>query len=152
GGHCSGRRCRQGAYERIPGRQGCQGTKVMNSFAQQTSADTAAAPRYRQVTMGGSLEATFTDRPDGSLLVVANEPLRAYPDRITDCLIKGAREHGDRILVARRGPDGNWHEITWAQTLHRARNIAQALLNRGLNVDRPVVILSGNDLEHFQML
>ncbi len=106
-------------------------------------------PRYREIALGGSLEATFIDRPDGCVLVKSTEPLQVYPDRITDRLIQGAQNHGERILVARRGPDGRWREITWAETLHYARNIAQALINRGLSPERPVVIISGNDLEHF---
>jgi feruloyl-CoA synthase len=32
-----------------------------------------------------------------------------------------------------------------------ARRIGQALLDRGLSAERPLVILSGNDLEHFQL-
>ncbi|POM16916.1 Putative ligase [Burkholderia cepacia] len=35
--------------------------------------------------------------------------------------------------------------------LERARAIGQALLDRGLSAERPVAILSGNDLEHLQL-
>jgi feruloyl-CoA synthase len=38
--------------------------------------------------------------------------------------------------------------VTYADAWHTARNIAQGLLNRGLNAERPVVILSENSLEH----
>jgi feruloyl-CoA synthase len=38
--------------------------------------------------------------------------------------------------------------VTYAEAWHTARNIAQGLLNRGLNAERPVVILSENSLEH----
>lgn len=124
----------------------------MSTTAQLRTNEASATPRYREIALGGSLEATFTERPDGSVLVQSTEPLQPYPDRITDRLIQGAAAHGDRVLVARRGPDGKWREITWAQTLARARNIAQAIINRGLSADRPVVIISGNDLEHFQLI
>ncbi|OXH83503.1 hypothetical protein CA830_34445, partial [Burkholderia multivorans] len=59
--------------------------------------------------------------------------------------------HPDRWLVARRGADGAWIGITYAQMLERARAIGQALLDRGLSVERPIAILSGNDLEHLQI-
>lgn len=112
---------------------------------------TATSPRYRAVSLGGSLKAFFEDRDDGSLLVRSAEPLGAYPLRLTDCLVQGAQAHGDRIIMARRGADGRWIERTWADALARARSIAQALLDRGLSAERPVMILSGNSLAHFEL-
>src|SRR5262249_39914090 len=38
--------------------------------------------------------------------------------------------------------------LSYSQVLAQVRSIAQALLQRGLSTDRPVVILSGNDIEH----
>jgi len=73
------------------------------------------------------------------------------PARFTDCLVRGAAAHPERTLVARRGRDGAWIEITYAQMLARVRRIGQALLDRGLSAERPLAILSGNDLEHFQL-
>jgi feruloyl-CoA synthase len=56
-------------------------------------------------------------------------------------------------LFARRvkladGSLGDWRHVTYAQAWRTARNIAQGLINRGLNAERPVVILSENSLEH----
>jgi feruloyl-CoA synthase len=48
----------------------------------------------------------------------------------------------------RSGPAGAWRTVTFAETRERARAIAQALLDRGLNADRPIVILSGNSIDH----
>src|SRR5439155_22347623 len=44
---------------------------------------------------------------------------------------------------------GDWRRISYAEALTRARSIAQVLLDHGLNADRPLAILSDNDLEHF---
>ena len=44
--------------------------------------------------------------------------------------------------------DGRWRTITYAQTLDKVRRIGASLLRRNLSADRPIVILSGNDLEH----
>jgi feruloyl-CoA synthase len=41
-----------------------------------------------------------------------------------------------------------WRTITYAQTLEKIRRIGAALLTRNLSEERPIVILSGNDLEH----
>jgi feruloyl-CoA synthase len=56
-------------------------------------------------------------------------------------------------LFARRvkltdGSLGDWRHVTYAEAWKTARNIAQSLINRGLNAERPVVILSENSLEH----
>src|SRR5262249_35134621 len=52
-----------------------------------------------------------------------------------------------RVFLAQRGPDG-WIELTYAQARDRARRVAQALIDRGLSAERPVAVLSGNDIEH----
>ena len=70
---------------------------------------------------------------------------------MTDRLASGAREHPGRWLAARRGSDGQWIGLSYAKALQSARAIGQALLARDLSVERPVVILSGNDLEHLQL-
>jgi feruloyl-CoA synthase len=49
------------------------------------------------------------------------------------------------------GATGEWEHLTYAQAVTAARRIGQALLQRHLSVDRPVVILSENSLEHGMM-
>ena len=43
---------------------------------------------------------------------------------------------------------GGWRTLTYRETLDRVRRIGTALLARDLSAERPVVILSGNDIEH----
>ncbi len=83
--------------------------------------------------------------------VDAVTPLGAAPRRWTDRLVEGAAAHPERTLVARRGADGDWIRIGYADMLRRVRRIGQALLDRGLSAERPLAILSGNDLEHYQL-
>lgn len=83
--------------------------------------------------------------------VDAVTPLGPVPSRFTDRLVEGAQNYPDRTLVAQRGPDGEWIRLSYAEVLQRVRRIGQALLDRGLSEERPLVILSGNDLEHFQL-
>ncbi|GGC22149.1 feruloyl-CoA synthase [Pseudoduganella buxea] len=91
-------------------------------------------------------------RRDGDTWHVdALTPLGPAPRRFTDCLVRGARDHPERTLVARRGAGGAWMHITYARMLDHARHIGQALLDRGLSAERPLVILSGNDLQHLQL-
>lgn len=83
--------------------------------------------------------------------VDAVTPLDPMPARLTDCLVRGAKDYPDRTLVAARGPDGAWIRISYGAMLDRARHIGQALSDRGLSAERPLLILSGNDLEHIQL-
>lgn len=47
-----------------------------------------------------------------------------------------------------RGGGGDWRRISYAHALHSARCIAQGLIDLSLLAERPVAILSDNDLEH----
>ena len=107
-----------------------------------------AAPKYRDLPLGGSLSAIFTARADGATLVTSTEPLQPYPLRLTDRLLHWAATSPDHTLAAKRHQGGDWRRISYAQALHSARCIAQALLDLKLSADRPVAILSDNDLEH----
>ena len=87
---------------------------------------------------------------NGSTYLDAEQDLGVYAHRMTDRLLHWARVAPDRTLYARRDPalGGEWRHITFAQALASARSIGQALLDRGLNAERPLVILSENSLEH----
>jgi len=79
--------------------------------------------------------------------------LQAFPERLTDRFQHWAQKKPGQTLFARRvkladGSLGDWRHITYAEAWNTARNIAQGLINRGLNAERPVVILSENSLEH----
>ncbi len=96
----------------------------------------------------GSTEATADRRADGSFLLRLSEPLLPYPTKITERLVHWAREAPERTFLAQRGPDGALRRLTFAEALKKVRAIGQALLDRGLSADRPIMILSENDLEN----
>jgi feruloyl-CoA synthase len=54
----------------------------------------------------------------------------------------------NRIFMAERDTSGLWRQISYAQLLASSRHIASALLARGLSADKPIVILSGNSIDH----
>jgi feruloyl-CoA synthase len=116
---------------------------------------TATKPKYRLSPVGGCLDATLEGRSDGSQVLRSTEALAPHPERATDCLAHWARVAPERTLVARRDPrvpgGGDWIRVSYAQMLERARRIGQALLERGLSAERPVAILSDNDLEHISL-
>ncbi len=86
----------------------------------------------------------------GHTYLQADQALDAYPQRMTDRLVHWAHATPERTLYARRDPalGGEWRHLSFAQALEAARCIGQALLDRGLNAERPLVILSENSLEH----
>jgi feruloyl-CoA synthase len=96
----------------------------------------------------GPAEVRLERRPDGALLIASPHQLPDYPSKITERLEHWAARAPERILFAQRNPAGAWRTISYAQARERARRIAQALLARRLSAERPVMVLSGNDLEH----
>ena len=74
--------------------------------------------------------------------------LGAYPSRITERLEYWADRAPDRVFLAQRDPTGSWARVTYGEALARVRSLSQALLSRGLSIERPLLILSGNSIEH----
>ena len=85
---------------------------------------------------------------DGSLIVRPTHPLGPYPDKLTERLDDWAARAPDRVFLANRDRNGEWRTATYAQMRASARNVAQALLDRPVSVERPIAILSGNNIEH----
>jgi feruloyl-CoA synthase len=96
----------------------------------------------------GDPAVTVDRRDDGTIYLRPKTPLGDYPVRLTDRLHHWAKAEPNRIFMAEREAGGGWRQITYAQLLRFARHIASALLARGLSAERPIVILSGNSIDH----
>jgi feruloyl-CoA synthase len=107
----------------------------------------AAAHPLRPISFGDP-RVTIERRDDGTIYLRPTASLGDYPVRITDYLHHWAKEAPDRVFMAERGEGGGWREVTYAQMLDAVRHIASALLGRGLSAERPIVILSGNSIDH----
>ena len=92
-----------------------------------------------------------TRRADGALLLRPRAALGEYPKRLTDCLTHWARTAPDRALVARRGAGGEWRTLTYRQMHERVQQLAAGLAARSLSPERPILILSGNSIEHLEL-
>jgi feruloyl-CoA synthase len=106
----------------------------------------SSAAVYRDFTFGVT-RAVKTER-GGNTYLSAEQALQAYPERLTDRLQHWAHTAPERTWMARRDSAGAWVKISYAQAWDKAQRIGQALLDRGLGVDKPVAILSENSLEH----
>ena len=108
--------------------------------------------KYRPLTFGVTRVA-LRDGEGGTQYLQAEQKLEDFPERITDRVQHWAHTAPERTFMAKReklhdGKTGDWQHVTYAQAWSRARRIAQALIDRVLSVDRPVAILSENDLDH----
>jgi feruloyl-CoA synthase len=114
-----------------------------------------SAPKFRPLRFGVT-RVVLRQGPPGVHYLRADQALESYPARITDRLQHWALTAPGRSFMARRekqadGTTGDWRHLSYAQAWAAARGIAQGLLDRGLSAERPVLILSGNDLEHAQL-
>ena len=101
----------------------------------------------REVPLGAA-EVDFEHRADGTILLRSPQPLAAHAIKLTERLVHWSRETPAQIFIAQRDTDGSWRSLTYAETYRRVLALGQALLDRRLSQDRPLAILSDNDIEH----
>jgi feruloyl-CoA synthase len=94
-----------------------------------------------------SQDCVFHSSADGNIRISNSSPIGDFPTRVTERLEHWAAIAPKRVFLARRTKAG-WREVTYANAFDAARRIGQALLDRGLSHSRPVLILSGNSIEH----
>jgi len=104
-------------------------------------------PPLRPVKLG-SADVIVEQRGDGAVLIRSRNPLPPYPRILTERLVYWASATPDRVFLAQRQANGAWRTMSYAETYAAVRAIAAALAERRLDADRPVAILSGNDIEH----
>ncbi len=107
---------------------------------------TAAAP-LRPVRLGKP-EVVLERRPDGVIHIRAAQPLGSYHRKLSDALEHWAKTAPQRVYLAQRDMQGGWRKLTYAEVLSHVRRLGAALLRRGLSAEKPIVVLSGNDIEH----
>jgi feruloyl-CoA synthase len=96
----------------------------------------------------GDPAVTIERRDDGTIYLRPKTGIGDYPLRLTDRLHHWAKAEPGRIFMAEREGGEGWRQITYAELLISSRHIASGLLARGLSAERPVVILSGNSIDH----
>jgi len=119
----------------------------MSTKSNTVTPNTPSDAPLRPISFGDPA-VTIVRRDDGVVYLRPKIPLGEYPLRITDLLHHWAEAEPNRIFMAERDGAGGWRQITYSKLLSSIRHIASALLARGLSADRPVVILSGNAIDH----
>ncbi len=86
---------------------------------------------------------------DSGVLIVRSQ---YQPQPVADNLIAMFRlavdDYPHRSFLARRGADGEWLHLSYADAESRSSCVAQWLLSLGLPEGSPVMVLSENSLEH----
>lgn len=117
------------------------------------SAAKAAPPPFKKLPMKAP-DVSVERRPDGTVYLRANQPPGERPRSIPHLFDQRAGEHPERPYMRQRLPSspgaplGQWREITYGAARRVTDSLAQALLDLGLGPDAPLMILSGNSIEH----
>ena len=107
-----------------------------------------AAPVPTRPVRLGPRDVDIERRPDSTIHLGSPHALAPYPAKMTERLEFWAARAPERTFLAQRGENGDWRRLSYGETLAHVRRIGEALLARELSAERPVVILSGNDIEH----
>ena len=118
----------------------------MSARPDMSAIGSGAAP-LRAISFGNPA-VNIERREDGTIYLRPKTRLGDYPVRITDRLHHWANAEPHRVFMAERNAARGWRQITYAELLTSSRHIASALLARGLSAERPIVILSGNSVDH----
>lgn len=87
-------------------------------------------------------------KANGCFYVRPLAALGEYPCKLTDRLDEWAARDPSRTFLAERTGGGDWRRMSYAEFRDLSRNVAQALVDREISPERPITILSGNDIEH----
>src|SRR5947209_3555820 len=93
------------------------------------------------------VELAVHPRADGSTLLQSRRPLEPFDPSLVRLFRRAVERAPDRVFLAERSGQG-WTRLSYEQARPRVDAIGQALLERGLSSERPVVVLSGNTVDH----
>ena len=83
----------------------------------------------------------------GELLLRSAEELGEYPVTVVHSLREWAGIAPEHPLISERAR-GDWRTVSYGRAVAAADAIGQALLDRGLGPGRPLLVLSGNSVDH----
>jgi feruloyl-CoA synthase len=84
---------------------------------------------------------------DGSTRLRSRVELGAYDPNTARLFRAAVSKNPDGVFIAERAGEG-WHKITYREARQKVDAIAQSLIERRLSAERPVMILSGNSIDH----
>ena len=96
------------------------------------------------------VESPAAGRPGDDMLLRSAEALGGHPLTVVHSVREHARADPGHLLAAERPPGQavGWRTCGYGEAVAAAESIGQALLERGLGPGRPLLVLSGNSLDH----
>src|SRR5262249_24337711 len=107
--------------------------RLPSTLSERVQIEPFSAPRTR-----------ISRRPDGCVIYASVESVTRWPRSLGTAFRESVAAHPERSLALERGEDGSWCGCTYGEARSAADRLAQALIDRGLGPDRPLMILSGN--------
>ena len=86
--------------------------------------------------------------PDGTIRLTCPAPLGAYDPSLARLFRAAVEAQPARTFLHERDAGDAWRKLTYEQARRSVDALAAALLERGLSAERPVMILSGNAIDH----
>ncbi len=117
------------------------------SPSSQATAQRPAGPPLRAIRYA-PVSVACEPRPDGGTVLRSREPLGQYDTSVARLFRAAVERRPDHPFLAERDGSGSWRQLTYGEARPRAERVAQALIDRGLSAERPVMVLSGNAIEH----
>src|SRR5437764_11206540 len=100
-----------------------------------------------QSTLRLAPAAVNLERRGANTYLRSPQKLAPYSRSVTEWLSRWSDKAPERTFLAERKGEA-WRKISYREAYGAARRIGQALLERGLNAERPVAILSDNGIDH----
>ena len=85
---------------------------------------------------------------DGSLRCRSSETLAPHHPSLARLFHAAVERKPEGLFLAERPAGGAWRKLTYATARQIVDALAQGLLERGLSAERPIMILSGNSIDH----
>nr|WP_315598642.1 feruloyl-CoA synthase [uncultured Cupriavidus sp.] len=109
-------------------------------------------PKFRP-TVFPERQTLVETRADGTIVLrCANPPANPAQRGLGEFAAHWAAERPHQRAFAERGADGAWRAISYATLWHQIQAVGAALLELGLGLNRPLMILSGNSIEQAVLL
>ena len=96
----------------------------------------------------GQFDVVLEREQSGVIHIRTAQVLPPYYANLSEALEHWARAAPDRVFLGQRDETGGWRTLTYAQVLTVTKRIGAALLRRGLSPEKPIVVISGNGIEH----
>lgn len=96
----------------------------------------------------GSADVICDRLENGGFRLRATSELQAFDPSLARLFRRATERHPGRRFIAERNESGAWRALTYEEARGIVDSVAQSLIDRGISAERPVLILSGNSIEH----